>query len=61
MQVGDHLHRFGEFIELAAPLLADGSLRTEETVVEGLEQAPSALIGVLREANVGKMLVRLGR
>jgi NADPH-dependent curcumin reductase CurA len=59
MQVGDHLHRFGEFIGLAAPLLADGSLHTEQTVVEGLDQAPAALLGVLRGANVGKMLVRL--
>ncbi|OZM82774.1 NADP-dependent oxidoreductase [Pseudonocardia sp. MH-G8] len=59
MQVGDHLHRFGEFIGLAAPLLADGSLHTEQTVVEGLDEAPAALLGVLRGANVGKMLVRL--
>jgi NADPH-dependent curcumin reductase CurA len=59
MQVGDHLHRFGELIGLAAPLLADGSLHTEQTVVEGLDQAPAALLGVLRGANVGKMLVRL--
>ncbi|TQM15902.1 NADP-dependent oxidoreductase [Pseudonocardia kunmingensis] len=60
MQVGDHLHRFGEFIGLAAPLLADGTLHTEQTVVDGLDQAPAALLGVLRGANVGKMLVRLG-
>ncbi|GAB2583960.1 NADP-dependent oxidoreductase [Streptomyces capparidis] len=58
--VSDHLHRFPEYIGKAAGWLAEGSLRTEETVVDGLEQAPGALLGVLRGANTGKMLVRLG-
>jgi hypothetical protein len=57
--VSDHLHRFPEFIAKAAPWLADGSLRTAETVVEGLDRAPEAFLGVLRGANTGKMLVRL--
>jgi polyphosphate glucokinase len=39
--------------------LADGTLRTEETVMDGLEQAPAASLGVLTGANTGKMLVRL--
>ncbi|MGP3956109.1 NADP-dependent oxidoreductase [Nonomuraea sp. 3N208] len=57
--VTDHLDRFPEYIAKAAPWLADGSLRTAETVVEGLEKAPAAFLGVLRGANTGKMLVRL--
>ena len=40
-------------------MLADGTLHTEQTVVDGLDRAPAALLGVLRGANVGKMLVRL--
>jgi NADPH-dependent curcumin reductase CurA len=44
----------------AAGWLADGSLRTRETVYDGLEQAPEALLGVLTGAGVGKVLVRLG-
>ncbi|TMR92322.1 NADP-dependent oxidoreductase [Nonomuraea basaltis] len=59
--VTDHLHRFPEYIAQAAAWLADGGLRTEETVVEGLDQAPAAFLGVLRGANTGKMLVRLSR
>lgn len=54
-----YFDRFPEWIERASGWLRDGSLRTAETVVDGLEQAPSALLGVLRGANTGKMLVRI--
>ncbi|MFC0627945.1 NADP-dependent oxidoreductase [Kribbella deserti] len=59
LQVTSYLHLFGEYIGLAAPVLADGTLHAEETVVAGLAQAPEALIGVLRGANTGKMLVKM--
>ncbi|MBB6034412.1 NADP-dependent oxidoreductase [Phytomonospora endophytica] len=59
MLVSSYLPLFGEYVGKAAGWLADGSLRTEETVVDGLENAPEAFLGVLRGANTGKMLVRL--
>ena len=59
MLVTSYFHRFPEWIERASGWLGDGSLRTAETVVDGLEQAPAALLGVLGGANTGKMLVRL--
>ncbi|MFE9748007.1 NADP-dependent oxidoreductase [Saccharothrix saharensis] len=59
MVVTSHLHRFPEYVGRAAGWLADGNLRTEETVSDGLESAPEAFLGVLRGANTGKMLVRL--
>jgi NADPH-dependent curcumin reductase CurA len=40
--------------------VADGRIVVRETVREGLEAAPQALIDLLRGENVGKMLVRLG-
>ncbi|MGW1995778.1 NADP-dependent oxidoreductase [Embleya sp. NPDC001921] len=48
-----------EWTKLAAPLLADGTLRTRHTVLAGLRRAPEALIALLRGENIGKMLVRL--
>jgi NADPH-dependent curcumin reductase CurA len=57
--VTSHLHRFPEWIARAADWLGTGSLHTAETVVDGLEHAPAALIDVLNGANTGKMLVRL--
>lgn len=38
---------------------AAGKLVNQETVVEGIEQAPGALIGLFSGANLGKMLVKL--
>ncbi|MGZ6827954.1 MAG: NADP-dependent oxidoreductase [Mycobacteriales bacterium] len=48
-----------EFLAEVTPLLRDGRLVARETVVEGLENAPSAFLGLLSGANTGKMLVRL--
>ncbi|MFF2198731.1 NADP-dependent oxidoreductase [Streptomyces sp. NPDC058157] len=58
--VTHHFDLFPQWRERAARWLADGGLRTEKTVVEGIERAPEALLGVLGGANTGKMLVRLG-
>ncbi|GGM24152.1 NADP-dependent oxidoreductase [Streptomyces fumigatiscleroticus] len=57
--VTDHSDVLPEYLAKATAWLADGSLRTEETVVQGLDQAPAAFLGVLRGANTGKILVRL--
>ncbi|MNK65720.1 NADPH-dependent curcumin reductase [compost metagenome] len=49
-----------EFQREAAGWIADGRLRWREDVVEGLEQAPEAFIGLLEGKNFGKLVVRLG-
>ena len=59
MLVSDHHHLQGEFVAEVAPALADGRIVARETVVEGLDDAASAFIGLLAGANTGKMLVRL--
>ena len=58
--VSDHSERFPAFLSEVAPLVADGAIRYRETVVDGIEHAPDAFIGMLEGANVGKMLVRVG-
>lgn len=52
-------HRLPEFRRDMRRWLADGRVIYPETVVEGIECAPGALIGLLRGENIGKMLVRL--
>ena len=58
--VSDHADQTREWITTAAEWLADGSLKTEETYVDGLDDAPDAFLSLLAGGNTGKMLVRLG-
>jgi NADPH-dependent curcumin reductase CurA len=58
--VSDHGRRLPDLIAEVAPALRSGSLVCDETIVEGLEKAPEAFIGLLRGDNFGKMVVRLG-
>ena len=39
----------------------EGRIKYRQDVVEGLENAPRALIGLLRVENFGKLLVRVAR
>ena len=58
--VSDHSARMPDLVAEIGPALAEGRIVVRETVVDGLEQAPQAFIDLLRGANTGKMLVRLG-
>ncbi len=55
----DHNDRLPDMIREVGTWLADGSLVAEETVADGLDNAPAAFIGMLRGENTGKMVVRL--
>ncbi|MEV0155005.1 NADP-dependent oxidoreductase [Micromonospora sp. NPDC050686] len=57
--VRDHGHLRDQFVQEVAGWLRDGKLSYDETVVDGLENAPAAFLGLLRGENLGKMLVRL--
>ncbi len=49
----------GEFLERAAPWVRDGSLKYREDIVDGLENAPEAFLGMLDGKNFGKLLIRV--
>jgi NADPH-dependent curcumin reductase CurA len=57
--VSDHFDRFPDFAREVGTWVREGKLRYRETVVEGIEHAPEAFIGLLRGENLGKMVVRL--
>ncbi|MGE0744617.1 MAG: NADP-dependent oxidoreductase [Rhodospirillales bacterium] len=55
----DFEHLRPAFEAHAAALIAQGRLRWREDIVEGLENAPRGLIGLLRGENFGKRIVRV--
>lgn len=57
--VFDYQPRMNEFYRDMAQWLKSGAVKARETVVEGLELAPDAFIGLFKGENVGKMLIRL--
>ncbi|HEY3911225.1 MAG TPA: NADP-dependent oxidoreductase [Stellaceae bacterium] len=57
--VSDQWQRWGEYRAMAAPLLKSGALKYREDIVDGLDRAPEAFIGLLQGRNFGKLLVRL--
>ena len=59
--VSDYAPRFGEALPRLVRWLAEGRIAHTEDVVEGIENAPAAFLGMLRGENRGKQLVRVAR
>jgi hypothetical protein len=57
--VRDHAERMRDFAREVGGWVREGRVHHRETIVDGLEEAPAAFIGLLRGENTGKMLVRL--
>jgi len=60
MIVGDWLHRQAEFEKEVGGYFRAGKLKNRETVVEGIDQAVGAFLGLFEGKNMGKMVVKLG-
>ena len=59
MIVFDWKDRYGEALKALGGYYAGGKLKTRESVVEGLENAPQGLVSLLKGGNFGKQLVKL--
>jgi NADPH-dependent curcumin reductase CurA len=57
--VSDWMNRRGDFENEVGGYFRSGKLKNKETVVEGIDQAVSAFIGLFKGQNVGKMVVKL--
>jgi NADPH-dependent curcumin reductase CurA len=55
----DYAHRYEEAATRLACWVADGSIRYREDVVDGLENAPRAFVGLMHGENRGKLLVKV--
>ncbi|HEV8225800.1 MAG TPA: NADP-dependent oxidoreductase, partial [Methylomirabilota bacterium] len=57
--ISDHLSLYPEFLAEVGGWLKSGRIKREETIVDGIENAPKAFLGLFSGDNVGKMVVRL--
>jgi NADPH-dependent curcumin reductase CurA len=59
MIVFDWKERYGEALQALSGYFSQGRLKYRESVLEGLDNAPRGLIGLLKGQNFGKQLVKL--
>jgi len=55
----DHANRYGQFIADMEKWIAEDKIKWNETIIDGIENAPKAFIGLFKGENFGKMLIRL--
>ncbi|MFL6840218.1 MAG: NADP-dependent oxidoreductase [Bradyrhizobium sp.] len=58
--VSDFAARHGDFLRDMSQWVREGKIKYKEFVTEGLDSAPAAFMGLLKGANFGKQLVRVG-
>lgn len=56
----DYRSRFGEFFKEMTPWVEQCQVKVREDIVDGLENAPQAFIGLLQGKNFGKLVIRVG-
>jgi NADPH-dependent curcumin reductase CurA len=57
--VSDHDQEYGAFAQEMASWIREGRIVWKETVVEGIDGAVEAFLGLFTGANIGKMLVKV--
>jgi NADPH-dependent curcumin reductase CurA len=57
--VFDYFPGMAEFYRDMGQWVAEGTVKSRETVVEGLENTPDAFLGLFKGENTGKMLIKL--
>jgi len=58
--VSNHYDMMPKFLDDMAKWVKEGKMKWRETILEGIEKAPEAFIGLFKGDNFGKMLVKLG-
>lgn len=59
--VRDYYHLYPKFLDTVMPYIREGKVVYVEDKAEGLESAPSALVGLFSGRNVGKQVVVVAR
>jgi NADPH-dependent curcumin reductase CurA len=59
MIVMDHMDRMSDFFRDVGGWIREGKIKYREDVVEGLENAPRAFLGLFKGENIGKRVVKV--
>ncbi|MBF0276351.1 MAG: NADP-dependent oxidoreductase [SAR324 cluster bacterium] len=57
--VSNHADMAPQFLKEVGSWVKEGKIKSKETIVEGIENAPAAFIGLFSGDNFGKMIVKL--
>jgi len=57
--VSNYYHRVPDFISDMTGWVAQGKIKYREDIVDGLENAPDAFLGLFSGANFGKLVVKV--
>ncbi len=58
--VSDHFDKLAQFYADMGKWIAEGQIKWKETIIDGIENAPRAFIGLFKGENFGKMIVKVG-
>jgi len=58
--VSDFQADYADFLDDMSRWVSEGKIRYREDFVDGLDNAPQALVGLLEGQNFGKLIVRVG-
>jgi NADPH-dependent curcumin reductase CurA len=58
--VSDHLDRHPQFFQEMGTWIKNGQVKWKEAIMEGIENAPAAFLGLFEGKNFGKSLVKIG-
>ncbi|GLT45505.1 hypothetical protein SLA2020_193340 [Shorea laevis] len=59
--VMDHLQQYSKFLGTIIPYIKEGKMAYVEDIAEGLENGPSALLGLFHGRSIGKQVIVLAR
>jgi NADPH-dependent curcumin reductase CurA len=57
--VSNHFDKFNSFTADMGKWIGEGKIKWQETVIDGIENAPDAFIGLFSGENIGKMIVKV--
>jgi NADPH-dependent curcumin reductase CurA len=58
--VSNHYDLLPKFYQEMGKLVAEGKMKWQESVTDGLQNAPKAFLGLFKGENFGKALVKIG-